>query len=447
MIFYDTVLNDNLWDDFDRLPECVKNKVGNILVELKSSNNLDKLWELVESICKEYIDIKLINDLEINKEELLEDMKFQIIFNIYLSLRNGNEKKSIRECANKYYLDLNDKEDFESIFESLKNNFVGWNYINRDNCEYYDFFKLFYKNITNCNRKILSETDFNNIAVSIYPNIFCLIIDNWNTCPYNFKNLKGMNFDRLFRFYNKMKVIVESSRTKLDKTVNAYAIERIFKFSYIYKLIKYMGNLYTEKIKKVFRDDIEDVGIILAYPEKYNKDVDYIYDSMCELPYNYRNNLGFVIRTLSIISSSPLVFSRDKYIEIINEIIVNKIKDGNIGIRIELFFKYINFYILPIMSIVYKYLIAYFTNRNKISERDFVEEYILKNLEMYDYKKFNIKDKGIKLGDDKIRGIIRNNLYEEVYKSQYVYDTIDQFKESRDILEDMEKMYKAYFKY
>lgn len=450
MIFYDTIV-DNIYDIFDKLPSDIKDNIENYMYELKNhNNNLDDIWKFTKNICQRYTNINLIKDLGINLKVLLEDIKFHSIFTIYLSLKDDNlHGKSIEECVNCYYSNIDKSDDFNKIFNHFKNDFNEtfdcpendfrpWKSYN----ENYDFFKCLYKNILN------HEGNTDEISILIYPEIFYLIIHNFKTSPYINENLNNMYFKRLHAFYEKMEVLIKNPKNILDKTINGYAIERMFKFSFINALGNYIRELNNEKLykgkfsKQRVKDFTSGKVKDLCYVSAELGDLYCPFDSTYRLSHRYRSNLDSVIGILANIASSPMVFSRNKYIKIIDKIIQDRIEEKYIDIKIKLFFQYINCYIIPLMINVYNYLISYFSNYHRLNKKDLIENYVNENLnEKYNYEEFIIVNKSISLGNKQMKEIFSNNVYKNIYSLDYIYSLTDQFKKSKDIFNDIKVLY------
>ncbi|WP_326512263.1 hypothetical protein [Clostridium intestinale] len=247
--FNETIIND--------LPSDILKQLKNLKKERYTDNNsnlLGLIWDETEFVCNKFIDTDLLN-IEIDKSELLKDIKFHIIFNVYISILNKNKKPlSLRQCFSKNYDYTDDDTDFDykyynfdkkwvksikSIFSPDYNDWVGDS----------DFYSYFYKDSFDEYSTFTQRKRINQYAIYADPKLFYTVINSWNSCPYNKKNILGMNFSKLEKFYGELKNVVDLSHSRLSKTINAYYIERIFNISFLKNLSEYIQNKFESELE------------------------------------------------------------------------------------------------------------------------------------------------------------------------------------------------------
>lgn len=395
-VFYE-MLSKFGFDILSELPEDIQfeleeKKISELIgKELDDSTLiLNFMWERTKEICENYISAKWIDDLGIDKKVLLDDIKSYCIFSIYLSIINENtEGKTIEQCADKYYTDIDGSNEADIIKKKFRNSFLKWLKL-FSNGEYADGFinsdLYFY---------LLEGTqvnEYDEFLISIDPLIFYQIIDTWNKCPYSSDNSNGMPFKKLYRFHRDLKKLINRSENLLDTYTKTFTIERIFHISFLSNLVHYVNNKYCKDIDKYnkdaekFKQKTKDI-----YGEEYSQMLLKGYESSEKYNIAAANRLLF----LSEIVDIPMIFCRNKYIDMVNISYESNIKDVNWKLKFRCGIYYLNSYLLPILIRLY-YLIIFYRFSGKEDSNKYIsqllKEYIEMNPEEYNYKNLNNVD-------------------------------------------------------
>ena len=442
MKFYDMISNYGK-DILDELP----NEIQNELKEIKFGNIgnsttgiLNDIWEVAKDKCKNYINTDWIENSGIKKDILFEDIKYHSIFTLFLSIINkDSEKKTIVDCIDEYG-DLEEENSLgdndvkkgnspEYALTHFDDKFNEWVEILNDH-EYSNGFddsdlsNYFIKGIQGENAK-----DNDSLLVDIDPIIFYNVIKFWKECPYNKKYSSGMAFKKLNIFYNKFQDSIEELENnnidKIDKIIQAYTIERLFNISFVYRLANYVSEKNRENIEKDINRNKEEIE---KYKEKVEKDIEKYKEGTEEykveldkqgyyedvarksiksfekcnfilIPENYEIISADTLLVLSEIVSIPMVFCRNRYIEIINTAYERSIKDNEWVDNLRSGFSYLNDYMIPLLLRVYYYLIfSYMKSIYRNGDIDcfikkLFKEYIKENSLKYSYEELIVDEK------------------------------------------------------
>lgn len=406
---------DNIFYEFiNEMPLEIREIIKNIKFQQIDNNyvfSLDYIWSLCKNICKKYTDTEWIKNLETTEDTLFEDIKYHCILNIYLSIRNKNIKKiSMRKCLYSYYgieehsinddteKVNNDYPNFTKKFDRWVDEFSNFNYIDMET----DFAYCFNESIF---AKLNSQKTKKLVITNLDPKIFYEVINNWNDCPYSNKNVKGLTFEELYKFYYHFEKYIKEPNSDIDKIIRAYTIERLFNISFINHLSKYLKDVH----KKI--------------PSKMEAET---------------------LLLLSEIVSIPMVFSRNKYINLIHE----KFDYKNLlscQIKLKSSIYYLTSYLMPLLLRVYYCLIFLYSKNTNIGNRcmcDLIEarleKYINANREKYNYREAIIGDKHEfekNIGNEPFQ----INITEIIYNYKYNRWAIDKNQDIFSIMKDFEE--------
>lgn len=354
--------------------------------------------------------------------------------------------KTIEEIADEYYenLYLLEEEEPQQIKERINDKFKAWlvfmesgDYSDGllDSDLYYSFWEDF-----------ITRNEANNeILVYVDSFIFATVIENWDECPYNGKYKFGINFKKLYKFYDKLKNIIINTDDEVEKIVRVYILERFFGISLISKLADYMLELkelndakYKDKLEKYKSYNKEYVDIVdneFKWQEKKRILKNNIDDKFSYLIGNY-GYLSDLLLILSKIVAIPMVFSRDKYIEKISTSYEKNKTKFNKDLQLEYNLYYLNYYMIPLLSKVYYFILIQYIRTYKIDMKSILEKYIKQNFQIYDYKKFCLKDK--KSFEKKIGEAFQINITEIIYN--YNQGRIDFKNDGENIIEIVKKL-------
>ncbi|MCD2346861.1 hypothetical protein [Clostridium guangxiense] len=430
MKLYDMISIDD-YEIESELPENIYDKLTNpILNRLKKLNVENKIflkevWKISTEVCQEYINNKWIEYLGINTNDLLNDIRVHSILTIYLSIKNKDiEGKSLEEVADLYY-DYNEEKKYPGYFSSkFKDTFEEFtnNAISNDSFIGSDLYNCFlYKNKGKEDYKVYMDYK-----------IFYEVIKNWDKCPFNRKNEFGMDFHELKVFYsvfedylkenddifmyekyNNNEVSKEeyNGSETIVRISKMFYIERFFNVSFLDRLTKFINSKYDNDIKNGEEESIA------------------------------RQKQAKRLLLLSEIASIPMIFSRNKYIDIFNAQYINTKVD--FCISYDKFLNslyYLNLYLIPLMTRVYYYLLFTYTVITQNKSHNFIyntlTNYINNNFEEYNYEEIasNVLDK---FKDDEYSKALQINVTNKIYNFQYSRENIDL---NFDIFDTMKNM-------
>lgn len=369
----------------DQLPEDIITRLKNYKFKIVDINKemLDYIWEIVTDLCQKYIETKWINDLGIDRNVLLEDIKYHSVLIILLSKMSKNIPGiSIKECASKY-------AESEGKVKNEKNICIN------EFCKKWNIWNDEVKVNTRFNKisKLQSigvhSKDTNKKYIHMDWKLFYKIIDKWKMCPYDEKYYFGMTLNELHTFYLVLeKLIKESENLKVDKIIRVFIIERFFNIDFLVGLYGYINISYYSSIKGI---SLKNVFKTPDDNKKPNTD-------LVKLN-NIQLNEGQRTLLLSNIVSIPMIFSRRKYINSINkeyekkydmngEVDVKKSKKIRLEFIDNLF--YLNNFLVPLLIRTYydvlimylKYLCKGKENRLEKFDR-LLKRYLEINYEKY----------------------------------------------------------------
>lgn len=326
MNFYDMFLESNS-RIFNDIPSDITIEINKI--KKLESDDLDKIWNITKIMCKNYIKTDYIEKLGIDVNELLEDIKFHSILNIYIVIKNKDKKdKSLKKLLEEYYdKNFEMEDDYETFvnkfydkIEKCKDNFC----CDKSNIYKSDFYSFFYKIIENERKASYNFMDFN---------ILYYIIINNNKCPYNNEYLGGTTFKNIDRFYRSINNNLRNnfdSNGKLDHIIQDYTIERLFNISFLYSLSGYVNERLNRNIKLIkyinyFKYVLEVKKII--HKKMIYKKIKYIKDTNIKI-----NDLESIIKD---IKDRKIIFNRIELIRDtydIKKILAEILGEDNISI-------------------------------------------------------------------------------------------------------------------
>ncbi len=420
LLFYEMISKFGL-DALSEIPDDIEEALGeNKISELtgkdieNTTDSLDFMWKKTKEICKNYIHTKWIDDLNIDKDVLLDDIKTHSIFIIYLSIINQDlEEKDIEKCEEDYFhfiagdkeadkLENSFRRKLEILLQDIANGVYGDGFTNSDLHYYF------------CEG--IEVKDYDNYIVHIDSLIFSQIVSTWSKCPYNVDNSNGMTFKKLFKFYKDFEKLIVRSNNSLDKYTRVFIIERLFNISFLFNLVRCLD------------DDII----------KHNKEY--------ERTDKYNISSANKLLVLSELVSIPIVFSRNKYIQSINTLYESNINDLNWKSKFRCGIYYLNTYLIPLLIRLY-YIILFYNflkeDDGNICIKNLLEEYIKENSQKYNYKNFyEVDENSLKklLTADSLQVNATEIIYSYKYHRDKIKFSMDCKNESERILQvDMEK--------
>jgi|GEM_PF-2214377 len=467
-MFYE-MLSRFEYDTFFELPNDIKdfpyllNKSQKIDLCNEDTSVLDSTWEKTKEICSKYINAKWINDLGIDKSDLTDDIKDHCIFVIYLSIINRNfEQKPIDKCFDEYYETTDMIDEPEKLRNSFNTNLDEW----LDKIDKGDYSKGFsysdmYYFLSEGYQK---EEDGNNFT-NLYFEILYMIVNNWRANPYNIRNSGGMTFKQLFKYYRKF----YNSKGIINRTIKTFTLERLFNFSFLMKLTEYVNKDYKQKVERykigveIYEGRLKD-----KCDQEHVKGLMNGYDSIDSSAYhNYKIYAANKLLILSEIASIPMVFSRDKYIDIFDKIYEDKIDEETWRTKLSCNIYYLNNYLIPLLARQYYLMLFYRYNNEKDTHSiicNLLENYIKDNSSKYDYNKLLVNENNIQ-NDIESQALqvnatnivynycnYRTNFYrdnyceeDEEYNNYDIFNNMKQFeKETVDFINLLDTRYNYY---
>ena len=363
------------------MSECIENE----------SNVLDLLWEKINELNIKYINTTWIDNLGIDKKTLLKDIKLHCIFVMYFSLISKDSKgKGLDECFEDYYSKINDSDPeksklkFEMNFKKFIIDFIDGNY--KRGFFHSDFYYIF-ENGIDINRESSNE----KILSYIEPLILHEILANWDTCPYNINNKKGMTFEGLLNYRKKYNILMIEDKDEIHNLIISFIVERLFHISFLNRLAEITGEEYEENIKK----QSQNVRMYknkdkYTQDEKYNYLLKIHYDSTYDNKDEYKILLASHLLMLTEIVSCPMVFFRNEYINMINKEYKDKLCDNYQILKLRSSFYYLNSFLIPfLVKQYYINLFNLFHDEKHMADekiKEILKEYLIKNLSHYNYR-------------------------------------------------------------
>ncbi|AKA67297.1 hypothetical protein [Clostridium scatologenes] len=413
MKFYDipeTIDNDIFSNVPAEIIAEIKKLDLDLVLNLKNNednNVINIIWNLTFEVCKKYIDINKFENIGIRKDDLFEDIKANVILTIIIAFKYKEAPiKSLRQIVCDYY-----KTDSKGLMGTDQYNYFKkfwlrflksiFSYDNIERIDSTDFYNYFNDSIIKNNGK-----EYN---ISFYDNkLFSLIVQNKSLCPYNEKNIFGMTFKNLSSFGSVFNgIFVKSSQSYIDNCIRAYEVERFFNFSFLYELSYFIFKEHKEEIK----------------------------------------NPSGVLMDFSNLVSIPMIFSRNKYINMIfnsyknQEITTSTNKEGNHRENLKLVINYLNYWVLSLMQSVFYNLIFLYSKKNRIDVDYYIESLLVKYIES-NRRQYQITDiigdisnlKNLELPKE-----IEINITELIYNFQYDRLIIEKGEKIEDFIERLKE--------
>ncbi len=392
---YSSILDNKTYQDINFLPcemdDIVATLPNEILEDLKTIKQdlflgmchddmnliLNEIWKITIDKCKNHIQIDELIRIGINSDELLGDTKAHIIFTIFMSFKY---RENIWKSFNRFISNAHDMTSRE-FYHNKGSGGGGYGK------KFLNMISEIYEDKTNDSKRNIQTSEFyycidntfklnekgkkNGYLVNFKDEkLFLSILDNWKkACPYSKKNSQGISFEKLNQFGRELKEQTVELYTKhADYCLRAYAIERLFKLSFLYELSSHIRDSYKE---------------------------------------NYSRAAG-PLKELANITAFPMIFSSNRYIEKIhNAVFRTKHKDhGSIKafleaqtrlegvIDVEAHIRYFSEYVFYLLQSVFYYLLLLYEeakssqNGERINAsiiEQYLEQYIESNKEQYQY--------------------------------------------------------------
>lgn len=380
MNFVDTIYDVSM-DTINYIPDELKMKINNIdmgfLYISKDTNILNNIWRIAYDLCKDNISMNYLTKVGFQEDMLFDDIKNHCIFTIFASIKFRNiPKKSLREIlcdskgiTSKELFETNDYNEFYKKYKHFLNSIF-----NIDNFDFLDFCDCMDNSIAIASKGY--KIEFYNSK------LFTFFVENWIECPCINKNINNNSFERLCKYGSELIAILFKNSNELyeDKCLNAYVIERFFNISFINSLATFWKNEFI----------------------------------------NIKINNELFMKYISQLASIPMIFSRDKYLNIIYN--RKKLNYEIDYVKRDFALRYLNHQVLPIITKVYYYLINLYARHlhsedyqivNYIEQQ--ITEYINGNKDKYQYE--NIIN-GIKtLNNSSVSPEMQLNMSKLIYRT------------------------------